>query len=83
MTTKTIECAAIFGRSTAFRVTARRHPSDLSSFDRTATVSVDTGACNVQTYLTPEQCDELAAMLTEAAQEVRHMIANPVEQVAA
>lgn len=81
--TNTIECRTLAGRVTSFRVTARRHSPDLASFDRTATVSIDTGACNVQTYMTPDECDELAAILTAAAREVRHIIANPIVAEAA
>jgi hypothetical protein len=83
MTTQTIEVCNMFGRGTAFRMTARQHAADLASFNRFVTVSVDTGACNVQTYLTPDECEKLACMFMQAAADQRKVIASAESLVAA
>lgn len=64
---------SVYGAHTDFRISVDKHSDELRSFDRFATVGVSTGACSLQTYLTPNECEKLAAMLTAAAQEVRAM----------
>ena len=79
----TLRAETINSAATEFNVSTCRNPADLSSFDRFVTVVVSTGACGVQSYLTPDECDELAAMLVQAAKEQREIIATPTQQVAA
>ena len=68
---------------TTFSVSSKRQPANLASFDRFVTVVVDTGACGIQTYLTPDECDALAAALVKAAAEQRDIIAAPTQAEAA
>ena len=49
------------------------HHTDPIHGHAVATVAIHTGAAHVQTYLTADECERLAAMLTTAAQEVRAM----------
>lgn len=83
MARTTLRAETIKPATTEFSVTAHRNPPDIASFDRFVTVVVSTGACDVQAYLTPDECDALAAMLVKAAAEQRDIIATPTQAEAA
>lgn len=67
-----------------FRVSSDwRDDPGLARYNILVTVSVSTGACHVQTYLTPEECETLAAMLVAQAAEQRQLIAAHALKAAA
>jgi hypothetical protein len=65
--------AGICNTGCEVRVTAERHAADLQRFNGTATLTGNTGACGVQTYLTAEECERMADIFTEAARSLRAM----------
>ena len=79
MSASTVELAAA-----DFRVVSEwRDDPDLAGYNALVTVTVSTGACYVQTYLTPEECDTLASMLVAKAAEQRQFIAAHALKAAA
>lgn len=79
MSASTVERAAA-----DFRVVSDwRDDPALARYNALVTVTVSTGACHVQTYLTPDECDTLAAMLVAQAAEQRQLIAAHALKAAA
>jgi hypothetical protein len=59
-------------------VRERKFSEVASDLNGTGTLTVSTGACHVQTYMTPDQMDKLAAILTAAAAEARAIVSPEV-----
>lgn len=55
-------------------VSAKKHEPQTAVFDSVATLSVTQGAFHLQAYLTPADCESLAAALLKHADEVRALI---------
>lgn len=81
MSTATIRCPAVHDTAVEFRVTGTNYrEASLSSFNRFVTFIAQSGACGLQTYLTPDEAEELAGLLVKCALEVRE---QQVQKVAA
>lgn len=76
MSATSLRIAGVYDSGVAVRLSAEMHTeSGLSIFNGKATLSLSTGACNLQTYITPNECEELSSMLLLAAQEMRALLA--------
>jgi hypothetical protein len=73
MSTTVIEVPGVFDTGLTFRLTAEPRDADLSAFAGRATFCIASGAFGVQTYMSPDECEELASMLMLAAKELRDM----------
>ena len=76
MTTTTLQASAGKSSEATLSLFSGQNPPDIQQFDEYAILSVQTGACHVQTYLTPAECETFAAMLIKAAKEVRDLAAD-------
>ena len=72
MSTNTLKVAGFGSTACEFRAVGGESYRGISSIlNSFVTLVVNTGACGLQTYLTPEEAEHLAGMLAQAALEVR------------
>jgi hypothetical protein len=65
----------------AFSLSTNCEPEHFASFGDVATFKVRTGSCDIQTYLTPHACRQIAAALTVAADRVEARV-PPMQEAA-
>lgn len=78
MSTTSMNIAGVFDSRCRVRLSVEAQPADLRQFDGKATLSFSTGAVNLQTYLTPAECEEMSSMLLLAAKEAREQVGEMV-----